>query len=99
MDSEKQAQVVRRYDRANEAANALHTQAKEVYEMASGLEDLTKDTTIWSAGLRVQVEARTVREQAEDLRRVLEPLKSVRTPALFRQRSIALGRLRHCPAS
>jgi len=42
--------------------------------MASGLEDLTKDTNIWCAGLRVQVEARTVREQAEDLRRVLEEI-------------------------
>jgi hypothetical protein len=66
--------VVRVYVRANEVANTLHAQAEEVHEMASGLEDLTKNTKIWYARLRVQVEARTVREQAEDLRRVLEEM-------------------------
>jgi len=36
------------------------------------LEDLTKYTTISYAGLRVRVEARSVWEQAEDLRGALE---------------------------
>jgi hypothetical protein len=45
MDTEKQAELVRLYIRADEAANALHTQATEVYEMAKKVEDLTKDTT------------------------------------------------------
>jgi len=43
MDTEKQAELVRLYIRADEEANALHTQATEIYEMARMLEDLTKD--------------------------------------------------------
>ena len=74
MDSEEQAKLVRVYARANEAANALHTQATEVYEMGKELEELTKDTTIRYAGLWVRVEARAMLEQAEELRRVLEEL-------------------------
>jgi len=42
MDTEKQAELVRLYIRADEAANALHTQAQEVYEMAKGIEELTR---------------------------------------------------------
>ena len=45
MDTEKQAEFVRLYIRTDEEANALHTQATEVYEMARKLEELTKDTT------------------------------------------------------
>ena len=45
MDTEKQAELVRLYVQADEAANALHVKATEVYEMAKRLEDLTKDTT------------------------------------------------------
>jgi len=45
MDTEKQAELVRLYIRADEEANALLVQAIEVYEMAKRIEDLTKDTT------------------------------------------------------
>ena len=45
MDTEEQAELVRLYVQADEAANALHTQATEVYEMTKRIEDLTKDTT------------------------------------------------------
>ena len=69
IDGEKQAELVRLYVRADEEANALHTQATEVYEMARRIEDLTKDTTISYSGLRVRVEARAALEQATDLRR------------------------------
>jgi len=62
------------YVQADEAANALHAQAIEVYEMAKRIEDLTKDTTISYSGLRVRVEARSVFEQAADLRRELEEM-------------------------
>ena len=48
---------MRLYVQADEAANALHTQATEVYEMAKRIEDLTKDTLLHYAGLRVRVEA------------------------------------------
>ena len=74
MDTEKQAELVRLYIQADEEANALHTQAIEVYEIARKLEDLTKDTTIRYAGLRVRVEDRSVWEQATDLRRELEEM-------------------------
>jgi hypothetical protein len=65
MDDEKRAELVRLYIQADEAANGLHTQAEEVYEMPRKLEELTKDTTIRYAGLRVRVEAR-----AADARRL-----------------------------
>jgi hypothetical protein len=42
--------------------------------MARKLEDLTKDTTIRYATLRVRVEARAAFEQASDLRRALEEM-------------------------
>ena len=74
MDTEKQAELVRLYIQADEEANALHTQATEVYEMAKRIEDLTKYTTISYAGLRVRVEARAAFEQATDLRRELEEM-------------------------
>ena len=57
-----------------QATESLHTQAEEVYEMARKLEDLTKDTTIRYATLRVRVEARAAREQVEDLRSALEAM-------------------------
>ena len=65
---------MRLYIRADEEANALLVQAAEVYEMTKRIEDLTKDTTISYAGLRVRVEARSVWEQASDLRRELEEM-------------------------
>jgi len=74
MDTEEQAELVRLYVQADEAANALHTQAAEVYEMARKLEDLTKNTTIRYAGLRARVEARAAFEQAADLHRELEEM-------------------------
>ena len=57
-----------------QATESLHTQAEEVYEMARKLEDLTQDTTIRYATLRVRVEARAAREQATDLRSALEEM-------------------------
>jgi hypothetical protein len=57
-----------------QATESLHTQAEEVYEMARKLEDLTKDTTIRYATLRVRAEARAAFEQATDLRRALEEM-------------------------
>ena len=65
---------MRLYIQADEAANALHTQATEVYEMAKRIEDLTKDTLLHYAGLRVRVEARglpssRLRTSAESWRR------------------------------
>jgi len=74
MDTEKQAELVRLYVQLQEAADSLHTQAEEVYEIARKLEDLTKDTTISYAGLRARVEARAAFEQASDLRRALEEM-------------------------
>ena len=74
MDGQKQAELVGLYIQADEEADALHAQATEVYEMARKLEDLTKDTTIHYSGLRVRVEARSVFEQATDLRRELEEM-------------------------
>ena len=72
MESEKQAEGVRLFVRANEAANALHTQAVEVHQMCKELENLTKDATIRYGGLRVKVEARAAFEQAKDLREALD---------------------------
>ena len=57
-----------------QATDSLHTQAKEVYEVAKEIEELTKDTTIRYATLKVRVEARAAFEQAEDLRRALEEM-------------------------
>jgi hypothetical protein len=74
MDTENQAELVRLYIQMQEATDSLHTQATEVYEMAKRLEELTKDTTIRYATLKVRVEARAAREQATDLRRALEEL-------------------------
>ena len=74
MDTEKQAELVRLYIQADEEANALHAQATEVHEMARKLEDLTKDTSIRYATLKVRVEARATFEQATDLRRALEQM-------------------------
>ena len=74
MDTEKRAELVRLYIQMQETADALNTQAEEVYEMARRLEELTKDTTIRYAGLRVRVEARAAREQAKDLLRALEKM-------------------------
>ena len=42
--------------------------------MAKEVEELTKDTSIRYAALRVTVEARAAREQATDLRRALEEM-------------------------
>jgi hypothetical protein len=74
MDTEKQAELVRLYVRLQEVTESLHTQAEEVYEMARKLEELTKDTTIRYATLKVRVEARAAFEQATDLRRELEEM-------------------------
>ncbi len=83
MDTENQAEFVRLYIRVQETTNALHTQTTEVYEMARKLEELTKDTTIRYATLKVRVEARAAFEQATDLRRALEEMgKETRGEAL-----------------
>jgi hypothetical protein len=74
MDTEKQVELVRLYIQMQEETDSLHTQAQEVYEMARKLEELTKDTTIRYATLRVRVEARAAFEQAEDLRGALEEM-------------------------
>jgi len=74
MDTEKQAELVRLYIRLQEAADSLHTQATEVYDMARKLEELTEHTTISYAGLRARVEAKATWEQASDLRRELEEM-------------------------
>jgi hypothetical protein len=74
MDTEKQAELVKLYVQLQEATDSLHTQAEEVYEMARKLEELTKDTTVRYATLKVRVEARAALEQAEDLRRALEEM-------------------------
>ena len=65
---------MRLYIQADEEANALLVQAAEVYEMAKRIEDLTKDTTIRYATLKVRVEARATWEQAGDLRHALEEM-------------------------
>ena len=74
MDTEKQAELVRLYVQMQEAADLLHTQATEVYEMAQEIEELTEDTTFRYTGLRARVEARAAFEQATDLRRALEEM-------------------------
>jgi len=74
MDYLKREEFTSLHIRLRQATDSLHTQAQKVYEMARKLEELTKDTTIRYAGLRVRVEARSVREQATDLRRVLEEM-------------------------
>jgi hypothetical protein len=55
MDGEKQTELMRFYVRLQEATYAPHAQAIQVYEVARELEDLTKDTTISYASLRVRV--------------------------------------------
>ena len=64
---------MRLYVRLQEATDSLHTQATEVYKMAKELEELTKETTIRHATLKVRVEARASFEQG-DLRRALEEM-------------------------
>jgi hypothetical protein len=83
MDPEKQAELVRLHIRMRQATGSLHTQATEVYEMAKRIEEITKDSTIRYATLRVRVEARSAFEQATDLRRELEEMgKETRGEAL-----------------
>jgi len=74
MGAEKQAEFVKLHIRLRQATDSLHTRAQEVYEMAKRLEDLTKDTAIRYATLRVSVEASAAFERAKDLRRVLEQM-------------------------
>jgi hypothetical protein len=74
MDTEKREEFVEVRIRMRQATDSLHTQAEEVYDMARKLEDLTKDTTIRYATLKVRVEARATFEQATDLRRALEEM-------------------------
>jgi len=75
MDYKKREEFTTLHTRMRQATDSLHTQAQEVYEMARKLEDLTKDTTIRYATLRVRVEARRAAfEQATDLRRALEEM-------------------------
>ena len=86
MDTEKQAELVRLYIRADEAANALLVQAIEVYEMTKRIEDLTKDTLLHYAGLRARVEARglpssRLRTSAERWRRWVRSLEARRKGA------------------
>ena len=74
MDAEKRAELLQLHIQMRQAADSLHSQAQEVREMAKRIEDLTKDTTIRYAALRVRVEARAAFEQATDLRRELEEM-------------------------
>jgi hypothetical protein len=74
MDYNKREEFTELRIRMRQATEAFHIQATEVYEMARKLEELTKDTTIRYAGLRVRVEARATFEQATDLRRELEEM-------------------------
>jgi uncharacterized coiled-coil DUF342 family protein len=74
MDYKKREEFAGLHIRMSQATDTLNTQAEEVYEMAKGIEELTKDTTIRYAALRVRVEARAAFEQAEDLRRALEEM-------------------------
>jgi hypothetical protein len=74
MDYKKREEFVGLHIQMRQATDALNTQAEEVYEMAKRIEELTKDTTIRYATLRVRVEARAAREQATDLRRELEEM-------------------------
>jgi len=50
MDYNKREEVTELRIRLRQAADSLHTQAEEVYEMAKGLEELTKDTTSATPG-------------------------------------------------
>jgi hypothetical protein len=68
MDYKKREEFVGLHIQMSPAVEALNTQAEELYEMAGKLEELTKDTTIRYAGLRVSVEARVTFDQAKDLR-------------------------------
>jgi transcriptional accessory protein Tex/SPT6 len=73
MDTEKQAELVKLYVQLQEATDSLHTQVTEV-KMAKELEELTKETTIRHATLKVRVKARAAFEQATDLRDALEEM-------------------------
>jgi len=70
MDYEKRAELVKLHMQMRQATDSLHTQAREVHEMARKLEELTKDTSIRYAGLWV----RAAFEQAKDLREVLDEM-------------------------
>ena len=72
MDYKKREEFVGLRIQMCPAVAPLNTQAEELYEMAGKQEELTKDTTIRYAGLRVSVEARAAFEQAKDLREALE---------------------------
>jgi hypothetical protein len=74
MDTQKRAELVRLYIRLQRVTDSLHAKPDEVYEMGKELEDLTKETAIRYAGLRMRVEAKAALKQAEELRRVLEEL-------------------------
>ena len=74
MDYKKRKEFTRLHIQMHPAVEALNTQAEAVYEMAKRLEELTKDTSIRYAGLRVRVEARAAFEQAKDLREALEEM-------------------------
>jgi hypothetical protein len=74
MDHKKREEFVGLYIQMRQAADSLHTQAEEVYEMAKEIDEVTKDTTIRYATLKVRVEARAAFEQAKDLRRALEEM-------------------------
>ena len=54
MDAEKREEFVRLHIQMRQASGSLNTQAAEVYEIAKKLEELTKDTTIRYATLKVR---------------------------------------------
>jgi len=74
MDYKKREEFVGLHIQMRWATDSPHAQAAEVYEMARRLEELTKDTTVSYAGLRVSVEARAAFEQAKDLRDALDEM-------------------------
>ncbi len=53
MDHKKRTEFMRLHIQMRQATDSLHTQATKVYEMARKLEELTKDTTIRYATLKV----------------------------------------------
>ncbi len=72
VDGEKRLELTRLHNETQEAADALHAQAEEVYEMTEEPEELTKDTGVRYAGMRARVEASATWNQAADLCRALE---------------------------
>jgi thioredoxin-like negative regulator of GroEL len=79
MDGEQRLELLRLCNRAQDAAETLHTLSEEFYQMAKELEELTNHTRMRHSGIQARVEAAVTRNQAKDLRQALEELgKSLR---------------------